>query len=197
MKRILIATVYSHEPVTVSAARLGVDKIILLIDKEPDKPQKEALEIIEKSVGPIVETVKTDVYDIVEVAKVARDIIDKYEKDEIFVNITAGRKTKALGLLYACYIRSKKINKIIYVTEEDKRMIILPKLSFNLKDTELKVLEYINKKGIKSIIDLSKEMEISRSMLYTNLDELKDKGLIEETSKKEYLLTDAGRIAIL
>jgi DNA-binding MarR family transcriptional regulator len=83
------------------------------------------------------------------------------------------------------------------VAEEDKKMITLPKLSFNLKPTEQKVLEFISKKGIKSIIDSAKEMEISRSMLYSNLDELKDKGLIEETGKREYILTDAGRIAIL
>src|SRR3989344_985029 len=102
MVRVLIATFYAHEPVTVSAARLGVDKIVLLIDNEPDKKQQEALEVIKKSVGPIVETVKSDIYDIVAVAKVARNIIDQYEKDEIYVNITAGRKTKALGLLYAC-----------------------------------------------------------------------------------------------
>ena len=197
MARVLIATVYEDAPVIVSAARLGVDRIVLLIDKQPDEKQQGALEIIKKSVGPIVETVKSDIYDIVEIAKVARDIIDKYEKDEIYVNITAGRKTKALGLLYACYARSSKIKKIIYVTEEDKKIIVLPKLSFNLRPTELKVLEHINKDGIMSITESAQKIDISRSMLYSNLDELKAKGLIEETDDKEYILTDAGRIALL
>ena len=197
MARVLIATLYEHEPVTVSAAKLGVDKIVLLIDNEPDKKQQEALEIIKKSVGPIVETVKSDIYDIVAVAKVACSIIDRHQKDELYVNITAGRKTRALGLLYACYVRDKWINKIIYITEEDKKMIILPKLSFNLKPTELKVLEHIDKKEIKSITDSAAEIDVSKSMLYSNLDELKNKGLIEETKDKEYVLTDAGRIALL
>jgi CRISPR-associated protein Csa3 len=197
MARILIATFYAHEPITVSAAKLGVDKIVLLIDNEPDKKQQEALEIIKKSVGPIVETVKSDIYDIVAVAKVACNIIDRHQKDELYVNVTAGRKTKALGLLYACYMRDKWVNKIIYITEEDKKMIILPKLSFNLKPTELKVLEHIEKKEIRSITDSAAEIDVSKSMLYSNLDELKNKGLIEETKEKEYILTDAGRIALL
>src|SRR3989344_729054 len=98
MKRVLIATVYSHEPVTVSATRLGVDKIVLLVDKNPDNKQKESLEIIKKAVGPIVETKETDLYDVVNVAKVAVEIIDKNQGNEIYVNITSGRKTQALGL---------------------------------------------------------------------------------------------------
>lgn len=197
MKRVLISTVYSHEPVTVSATRLGVDKIILLIDKKPNEIQRKSLDIIKNAVGPIVETRESDLYDVVEVAKVATEVIDKNQGEEIYINITSGRKTQALGLLFASYIRDKKISKIIYITEENKNMLILPKLSFNLKSTEVRVLEHISKKGLKSVIKASDELEISKSMLYTNLDELQEKGLIEEIKERGFILTDAGRIAIL
>jgi len=196
MSRILIATVYANEPVTVSATKLGVDRIILLIDKNPDKTMEESLNIIKKSVGPIVETKKTELYDIVKIVDEAIKIIDDLnENDEIYVNITAGRKTKALGLLYASYLRSKKIKKIVYVTEETKDMITLPKLSFNLKPAQKKILEYIHKHGLSSITKAADETEIPRSMFYSNLDELRDMGLVE--GKDEVKLTEAGMIARL
>lgn len=195
MKRLLIATLYSDEPVTVSAAKIGVDKVVLLIDENPDKKQQDSLEVVKKALGPIVETVKTDVYDILKVAKKAVEVIDKHERDEIYVNITSGRKTKALGLLFAAYHRSKKIKKIVYITEETKAMIVLPKLDFGLKPTQVKVLEFIDKNGIKSMVTDAKKMGISRSMLYSTIDELKNMGLIEE--KPKIILTDAGKIGIL
>ena len=44
------------------------------------------------------------------------------DKDEIYVDITAGRKTKALGLLFGSYARINRVKKIMYVKEEDKLM---------------------------------------------------------------------------
>ena len=196
MKRILIATIYSDEPVTVSATRLGIDKLILLIDDNPDNKQQEAIDIVKKAVGPIVDARKTEVYNIVKVAEEVVKIIDDLdEDDEIYINITAGRKTKALGLLFASYVRSNKIKKIVYVTEETKEMIVLPKLSFNLKPTQKKILEYIGDNAVCSIMKASENIGMSRSILYSNIDELKDMGLIE--SKDKIRLTDAGRIARL
>ena len=123
-KKVLIATLYSPEPVLLATTRLGPDRLILLIDKTLDKEQDNAVRIIQDSLGKVMEVkiVKTDVYDIVEVAKECVKIIDLQPKDDsIYVNVTSGRKTKAIGLLFAAYARHDKVKKIAYNPEEDKR----------------------------------------------------------------------------
>jgi len=121
MAKILIATLYVFEPIIASSTKISADRLILLIDKQPDEKQQKSLDIIKQSLGSVLEikTVKTDVYDIVEVARESVKIIDLLsDKDEIYIDITAGRKTKALGLLFGAYARSTRIKRIMYVKEE-------------------------------------------------------------------------------
>jgi len=198
-KKVLIATLYSPEPVLLAATRLGPDRIILLIDKEPNKEQENSVKLIQESLGKVIDvkTCKTDVYDIVEVAKKAVEIIDlQPNEDHIFVNITSGRKTKAIGLLFAAYVRHDRVSKIAYNPEEDKsKVIYLPRLSFKLTENQKKILEEIDKHQDASISDLSKKIDISTAMLYRAIGELEDMDLV---SKEDgYKLTDAGRIARL
>ena len=198
-KKVLIATLYNPEPVLLAATRLGPDRIILLIDKESNKEQENAVKLIQDSLGKVIDvkTSKTDVYDIVEVAKKAVELIDMQpNEDHIFVNITSGRKTKAIGLLFAAYVRHDRVSKIAYNPEEDKNKVIyLPRLSFKLTENEKRILEEVDKNPGSSISDLSKKIEISTAMLYRAIGELEDMDLV---SKEEgYKLTDAGRIARL
>ena len=198
-KKVLIATLYSPEPVLLAATRLGPDRIILLIDKEPNKEQENAVKLIQESLGKVIDvkTFKTDVYNIVEVARKAVELIDMQpNEDHIFINITSGRKTKAIGLLFAAYARHDRVSKIAYNPEEDKNSIVyLPRLSFKLTENEKKILEEVDKNPGSSISDLSKKIEISTAMLYRAIGELEDMDLV---SKEEgYKLTDAGRIARL
>ena len=195
-KKILIATLYSAEPVILATTKLGPDKLILLIDQEPTEKQKQSLKLIKDSLGKVleVEDVKTHVYDIVEVAKKGVELIDKQNKeDQIYINITSGRKTKAIGLLFAAYVRHDHIKKIAYNPEEDKtKVIYLPKLSFKLTESQKKVLETIEKGNYKCISDLANKIDLSTAMLYRAIDDLRDMDLINE-----FTLTDAGKIARL
>jgi len=198
-EKVLIATLYSPEPVLLATTRLGPDRLILLIDKTLDKEQDNAVRIIQDSLGKVMEVkiVKTDVYDIVEVAKECVKIIDLQPKDDsIYVNVTSGRKTKAIGLLFAAYARHDKVKKIAYNPEEDKSSIVyLPRLSFKLTDSQKKILEQISNEKYESISDLAKNVDLSTAMLYRAIDELKDMDLI--TTEEGIKLTDAGRIAVL
>ena len=97
-KKVLIATLYSAEPVLLASNRLGPDKLILLVDKDPNNEQEKSLKLIKDSLGKVIEVkaIKTDVYDIVKVATECVKIIDMQPKeDSIYINITSGRKTKA------------------------------------------------------------------------------------------------------
>ena len=198
-KKVLIATLYNPDPVILAVTRLGPERLVLLIDKTPNKEQDAALELIQNSLGKVmdVKAVKTDVYDIVEVAAKCVEIIDMQPKEEdIYINITSGRKTKAIGLLFAAYARHERVKKIAYNPEEDKSAVIyLPRLSFKLTESEKKVLEHIDTGKYESISELAKKIDLSTAMLYRAIDELKDMDLI--TTEEGLKLTDAGKIARL
>ena len=157
--------------------------------------------LIEESLGRVVDVkkVKTEVYDIVAVATKAVEIIDMQPKDdEIFINITSGRKTKALGLLFAAYARSSRVKKIAYNPEEDKNVVVwLPKLSFKLNESQKTLLKALANEENQhlSYLQLAEKIGISKAMFYRNIDELKDLGYV--SVEDELKLTDAGKIARL
>lgn len=198
MSKVIVATLYSIEPVMSATTKLGADKLVLLIDKKPNTKQEESLTLIKKSLGSVVQikTIKIDPYDIVQIADEVVKVLDLLdERDEIYSNITSGRKTMCLGLLYASYCRINRIKKIIYITEEENRLISLPKLSYNLTESQRRVIDYLASHSHETLAELAKATDISRGMLYRNLKELQDLGLIEENSGLK--LTDAGKIARL
>lgn len=201
MAKVLIATLYTPDPVLLAANRLGPDRLILLLDETDQKTQEESYKLIQESLGRVVDVkkIKTEAYNIVKVAEKCVDIIDMQPKnDEIFINITSGRKTKALGLLFAAYARCDRVKKIAYNPEEDNTAVVwLPKLSFKLTESQKKVLEVLDEKSSSklSLTELANKIGISRGMLYRNIDELRDMGYI--TTENGLELTDAGRIAKL
>ena len=200
VRRVLIATLYGAEPVLMAIARLGVERVVLLIDFKPDEIQQEALEKIKNSLGKAVriETLKTSNYDIVEIASKCVELIDLKAKDEeIHINITSGRKTKAIGLLFAAYARHDYVSRISYYPEEQEiaSVVYLPKLSFKLSRSQKMILEALEKGKYRSIKDLSKRVKLSTAMLYRAIDELRDDDFV--TVDGEIKLTDAGRIARL
>ena len=198
-KKVLIATLYSPEPVLLATTRLGAERLILLVDKEPDKTQEASIKLIHDSLGKVIDIkiVKTEVYDIVDVAKKVVEVIDLQPKeDHIFVNITSGRKTKAIGLLFAAYARHDRVSKIAYNPEEDRSSVVyLPRLSFKFTESEKKILDEIGHGKYESIADLAKRVDLSTAMVYRAVDALKDMDLV--STEKGIELTDAGKIARL
>ena len=196
MAKVLIATVYGPDPVLVAANKLGPDRLILLIDNEPSKEQEKSIDLIKTSLGRVIDVkiVKTAVYDIVDIARKVVEIIDlQPNTDEVHVNITSGRKTKAIGLLFGAYARYEKIKKIAYNPEEKGAIpIYLPKLQFRLTETQKQILELLDSNIYKNLNELSTKVDQSTAMLYRNIAELRDMGLIEDLK-----LTDAGKIARL
>jgi len=198
--KVLVATLYNPDPVLLACTRSSPDRLVLLIDEEPDKKQKDALNLIKNSLGRVldIKEVKISKYDIVAIAREVVKVIEMQPKDdEIYFNITAGRKTQSMGVLFAAYVRSKYVKKIAYNPEEDKSAVIyLPILSFKVTESQQKILESIDKKKIVTYADLAKETDISPAMVYRSIDELKNMDFVEVTDKG-FKLTDAGKIARL
>ena len=109
------------------------------------------------------------------------------------MNVSAARKTKALGLMFAGYARPKRIDKIFYITKEKKEIVFLPKLAFDLNKSQISILNYFNKEpNFTSIKEVYYNLKISKSMFYKTFNELKDRGFLHNNQ-----ITDAGRIALL
>jgi len=198
-KKVLIATLFNPEPVLLATTRLGPEKIVLLVSKDVAKEQEASIKLIQDSLGKVIDVkiVKIELYDIAEVAKKVVEIIDlEASENEIYVNITSGRKTQAIGLLLASYARHERVKKIAYNPEEDKGSIVyLPRLSFHLTESQKKILDELGKKKYETMSDLSDKIDLSTAMLYRAIDELKDMDLV--TTEKGIELTDAGKIARL
>ncbi len=119
------------------------------------------------------------------------------DRELIYVNITGSRRTQALGLLFGSYTRIKKVKQIIYVIEDENKLIYLPKLSFDLNNSQREVLEIIKKNKIKTHTEMAEKVDISKGMLYRTITELVNLGLIIHSDEEGFKLTDAGKISIL
>lgn len=198
-KKVMIATLYTPDAALLAAHKIGPERLFLLINDQPIKEQEDSLVLLQKSLGRVIEikTVKISVYDIVKIATKVVELIDAQPNDDtIYINITSGRKTQAIGVLLAAYARNDRVKKIAYYPEEDKTTVVyLPKLSYNLNNSQKKLLDHLATVKAESITELADKTEISRAMLYKTIQELKEMDLIE--TEEGIRLTDAGKIARL
>lgn len=201
MKKILLTNTYSFTPMVGAITKVGPDVIYLIMNKQPDDTQKETKEKLKNTFKHIkFKEIKTSVYEVYEVAKeiiFAIDKIYKEEENEIYVDITSGRKTKSIGIMLGCYARNNKIKDILYFTQEINQMVVIPKLSFEISKKAYDILEEISKKEI-TLPELanSDKFNIGRTAIYNNIRDFKEKGLVEE--KNNFLfITDYGKLLLL
>lgn len=199
-KKVLIATLFNPNPAMLSTTRIGAERIFLLMSDQPEPKQDASFKLIKESLGKVIEVkaIKVKMYDIVSIARECVKIIDAQpNEDEIYADITSGRKTLSMGLLFASYARHDRVKKIIYLPDEDKgaTVINLPRLSFKLTESQKKIMEYVETEKYSSITELAKVIDLSTAMLYRAIDELKDMDLI--STEDGLKLTDAGKIARL
>ena len=157
MARVLVTTTYSSDSIILAITKLSIERVYLLIDKKPDDTQKATLDNINKTFGSVIEIKekKIELYDFVDVARAITDLLDVIsDKDEVYVNITPGRKTQALGVLFGCYARPIKVKKVFYVPEGTKDMITLPIMHFDITDSQKEILDNIEKiDTVKALAD--------------------------------------------
>ena len=199
MAKILISTVYRHEPVISACTKQSIEELILLIDEQPDDRMAEALSLIEKSLGSVlkIKTISTDIYDIVKIAEQVVDIIDSiHPSNEVYIDVTTGRKTKSFGLLFGSFSRSSRIKKITYVNPENTSILVLPKMGYSLTDGQRKLVEYLQDHKINSIMEVATKLGISRGAIYRNIKELKELNILNE-QQGNFTLTDYGKLVVL
>jgi CRISPR-associated protein Csa3 len=198
MTRVLLTTTYSSDSIVLAITKLSIERVYLLVDKKPDPTQKAAIDLINNTFSKVIEVKekKIELYDFVSVANITSDLLDDISrKDEIYVNITPGRKTQMLGVLFGCYSRPKYVKRIFYVPEGTKEMITMPILSFDISKSQKDILDNVEKMDTSK--EFADELITSRAMLYRNIKDLLDRGFIEPKDGEGYKLTDAGKIARL
>lgn len=191
---LLISTFYEEDPIVACIAKLQVDKMILLTDTPIIDKQKKALDkllvLFAKNIQIITEEI--NLYDLISIAKKTMKLIeDNATEYNIVVNVSGGRKTQALGTIYGASLKHDKIDRIIYVMEENNEIVELPIFCIGLSNSKLKILNYLQK-GM-SVQDISKKTNTTKSMVYNHIRNLKERGFIDDNN----FLTLAGKIAIL
>lgn len=197
MEYTLISTIYKLEPVMFCITQFSPKKIILLSEEDAPKEKLEALRILRETVGTVIEieTIPTSLYNVVKIANDTAEIIDEEcaHGKKIIVNVSGGRKPQALGALFGSYSRHSAVERIVYVTEEDREIIDLPILNFGISKTKRIILEELEKEET-SVKNLSIKVGISRGMTYNHIRELREMGFIAQDELK---ITSAGELAII
>ena len=137
----LISTIYAIEPVMFCITNFSPKKVVLLREEDAPKDKLKVEETLAETLGKFID-IETKITSLYEVVRIAKDTVDVIEQEaaqgrKIVVNISGGRKPQALGALFGCYARHKMIERIVYVTEEDKQVLDLPILNFGISETKL------------------------------------------------------------
>ena len=195
--RTLIASFYSVTPFMYGAIAYPSQHIILIVHNL-DEAARRSVREVQKFFGKVatkVDVIEIADEDVYEIAKKVVEVIDRESRPgaRIVVNISGGWRALANGMLYACYSRPEKIDRIISNMKDNKGVIELPKLRYSLGATRFDVLKKVAARGDRSIAEMAKELRKTRGMLYQHLKELKEGGYVDE----DFKITDAGRLALL
>src|SRR3989344_6541035 len=96
-EKVMIATVYSYEPIIVGVLKLGASILHLIKDKSPTNQQEQAIREIKDKLSQAVKIyeISTETYDIYNNCKSCVELIDKIPKKfDIILNVSGARKTK-------------------------------------------------------------------------------------------------------
>jgi len=199
-KRVVISTFYEGFAIKHIIPRLSPEKIIVLIDDLKSSEEKKIkMDGTLKSLkdffkGSIeIETLRISSYDIPKIMiEVSKKIEDEAKKgNKIMIHITEGRKITSLAVLFSAYLKKDFVEGAYYITEENKELIKLPLLKFDISKTKKRMLKLIND-SVTDLEDIMKELKIKQSATYKNINELRSEGYL---MKDDLLaITDLGRI---
>jgi CRISPR locus-related DNA-binding protein len=201
MVNVMIATVgFESEPLIIGIQTFNIKRMILIRETAPPPEVKKVENLMTSTFGNVIDIDIKEVdnwYDILSLVDLVTYLIkSEHDKNnQIFVNITGGRKTASIGALLGVFKNVNKVKEVFYVTEEEHGILPLPKISWTLQRTKYNLLKLISE-GMSDIEALKEELEISRTMTYTHLRDLKDQALIVETPSG-YELTLAGKLLLV
>lgn len=199
-----IISTFGEEPegIIQGIKQFGCENLILLVPEESSEKMKKGLERIEdlaKEMDIRLEKVKISPYSLMENIQKIKQLLNK--NDGVILNITGGRKTLSLAAALAGFVANP--SKIIYIEEESKRPIEIPR--FTIYEKMLSPEKRIILKSIKNDMTMK---EISKHLkkeskkptqyhtIMKHLRELTEMGLVEVRNGRPhvYRITPSGEL---
>lgn len=202
MTKTLFTTVWQGHSIKKLLIKYNFDKIVFLKDiLHGQTTQNKIISDLKKDIKDIisVEEENIGVYDIYSITKDISELIKTHSKEEIYFNLTEGRKTQMFAIYLSISLNRELIKDVFYVTEEDSeptKIISLPILGKEeLTPTEKRVLLELTDKQLKAR-QIAQNLAQNEIYTFRVLKELIIKKYVEKEND-EYKLTNSGQIMIL
>ncbi len=193
----LISTIYDFKSLSLAVDKFEPETVVLLTDDKDYPEIKDIMDELYKKRGrflkiKIKEIPDTDMFKI---ASQTFNIISKEikEKNDVIVHLIENNSIQSMALSYAACSFIKDIYKLTILDPNNDEIVDLPLFDYNISRNKVKILLYINE-GVDNVKDISEKTELSSSMIYNHIRDLRNSGYI---NPDQLVLTTAGRLAIL
>ncbi|WP_295722358.1 ArsR family transcriptional regulator [uncultured Methanobrevibacter sp.] len=193
----LISTIFDLKSLLLAVDKFEPETIVLLTDNKNYPEIKDIMEELYKKRGRHLKIKIKEISnkDILTIASQTFNIISTEikEKNDVIVHLIENNSIESIALSYASCSFIKDIYKLTILDPKNEEIVDLPIFDYNISKNKVKILLYINE-GADNVKDISEKTELSSSMVYNHIKDLRHSGYI---NPKELVLTTAGKMAIL
>jgi len=196
MVKTIISTLNNGNSILIAAHKLGVDKLIILVNNPISAADQEQIDKLKVKYEGVIELLifptSTD-----SLRKVSEDVVNLIDseskvKHTIYLHVCLSSIPQTFGLMYAGYTRIESIGGIYAVLEDSGDILQLPSINIRLEGTKRNVMLEI-KSNNKNVKKIAIKLRINQSMVYVHIKDLIQRGFLT----KEWDLTDNGYLAVL
>ncbi len=167
-------------------------KKVYLVTVSNNNTEAEISRLKKKFTMISIEPIVIKEFDVVGSTQKINQIIKREKGNQIYVNVTEGRKTMVLAGVFVASINKEIVEGVYYLRQDNHELMPIPLPDFVLSETKLKILKELEK-GITNVAEINKKVKVNRSLVYASIKELTKRGYI----KKDKAISDAGKIALL
>jgi CRISPR locus-related DNA-binding protein len=195
---IIIATVGQHpEGIIESIKKFPCDKLILIADEWSKDKSLPKIKEVSKSLDLSLEIINVNPYDAIDIVTKLKEAIRINKGSNIILNITGGTKVMAIAGTLAGIAVGDLIREIIYISEDDNKIISIPRLltpSKLLSSEKRKILHILAERMNQTADELRETIKGQMQAIWKHLRELEEMGYIKSSNEKpkRYLLTESG-----
>lgn len=131
-------------------------------------------------------------FDVVGITATLNKIIKKEKGNQIFINVTEGRKTMSLAGIYAASLNKDEVEGAFYLRQDTHELMPIPLIDFYLPPHKIKVLVELDK-GNKKAMAIANKLKVNRSLIYASIKDL----IRGRYITKEWNITDSGKICLI
>jgi len=138
------------------------------------------------------ETVLVEQFDVVGITTTLNKLIQKEKGNQIFINVTEGRKPMFLAGVFAASLNKALVEGAYYLRQDIHELIPIPLMDFALSGKKRIILEEL-RKGNKNANEIAEKVKVNKSFVYAATKDLIGNRYIT----KEWDVTDSGKICLM